>query len=323
MSIPISSSQPASKNNLKSKSKSSSQPDPILNKPVLNKSKSESNSKRVMRNNSESEQNESGNEYENRSDSSSSSDALDEQTVKTMLNLAKSKKFPKRLFKFGNKKRKYTPVTHFFHCITDYRAKPEKITFQCKFSSNCKPTSQPIGNFSYLNKHLNTHERGREWYSYFKEENNELSEGDYKLMHYFIESGNSLHQLTFKTFRDLVANTIELPSFFKFRYIILNNVVNKMREKITKKLKAAYSITIIPDGWKRTFPHMNYLGLGAYLVYSDFRRELVILGIEKMIQTRAEDLREVIQLIVNSYDFNKSKIKGFFPIIIHTYCFKF
>ncbi|CAF1064463.1 unnamed protein product, partial [Brachionus calyciflorus] len=55
----------------------------------------------------------------------------------------------------------------------------------------------------------------------------------------------------------------------------------------------------------------DFIGLAAMITINNFDKECLVIGFEKMVGPHnAENIKKMIELIVNSYDFDRSKIKG-------------
>ena len=81
-------------------------------------------------------------------------------------------------------------------------------------------------------------------------------------------------------------------------------------ELIAEKCRTAIAISLIPDLWTNR-QMWDFMGLGAQLSFKNGDRRLVILGMKRMTQKHnAEGIKDVIEEIVNEYQFNKQKIRG-------------
>lgn len=114
-----------------------------------------------------------------------------------------------------------------------------------------------------------------------------------------------------KEFRDIVDPRIRIYSVFTFRYKILEAVFKQMLTEIERKLNDCDIVTLITDGWTGQFNNIEFMGLGAQLIYESFDKELVIIGmIELKNGHSAVETKNAIESMVNKYNFDKSKIKG-------------
>ena len=80
-------------------------------------------------------------------------------TVANMVTLAKTDQFPQKYLYFGNEKRNYPAILHFFENQTHFETKPDKktkLSFICKING-CKLHAS-IGELTNLNKLLPKHD---------------------------------------------------------------------------------------------------------------------------------------------------------------------
>ena len=91
---------------------------------------------------------------------------------------------------------------------------------------------------------------------------------------------------------------------------ILPNVVAKMKNIITNKLRRCKHCTLLTDIWSSN-QLVDILGCCCSLVYTDFTKETIVIGLRKMNGAHtAENIKEAVEAIVNQYEFDKSKIRG-------------
>jgi hypothetical protein len=84
-------------------------------------------------------------------------------TVAQLLELARQKTFIQQEFDFGDYKKLYTPVTHFFESDTKFAKRP---TTKIKFTFKIERTHAIhcyVGTFTNLNSHLMKHPESAEW----------------------------------------------------------------------------------------------------------------------------------------------------------------
>lgn len=84
------------------------------------------------------------------------------------------------------------------------------------------------------------------------------------LVKFFISSNSAFIALQNPYLRAIICPSIHLNCYFTFRYTILNDVRAKMKEQITRKLKAGVFVCLIPDGWTSTTPRIGYLGESGF-----------------------------------------------------------
>lgn len=108
---------------------------------------------------------------------------------------------------------------------------------------------------------------------------------------------------------------IKAPGTKAFTREILPNAIKKLKEVINRKLNEAYVIILIVDIWS-DFQMNDFIGLAAMMSNKYLDKECFVIGLEKMIGSHnAENIKKMIEMIVNTYDFDKSKIYGKFNLI--------
>ena len=91
---------------------------------------------------------------------------------------------------------------------------------------------------------------------------------------------------------------------------ILPNILDGLHQTINSKLQAAEHITLITDIWSNK-AMQSFLGLIAVIINAEFKRETIVIGLTKMIGAHtAENVKAAIELIVNTFEFNKSKLSS-------------
>ena len=104
--------------------------------------------------------------------------------------------------------------------------------------------------------------------------------------------------------------TCKIPCTETFSSTIIKKVLELLRNEIKKKLNEAKSICLISDVWSNK-QMLAFMGLVAVVINKHFEKELVVIGmIEMPLRHCAEDIKKAIETIVNSYEFDYSKIKG-------------
>ena len=84
--------------------------------------------------------------------------------------------------------------------------------------------------------------------------------------------------------------------------------MQQFHAEIEQFLEKAVIITRIPDIWEKNNDHR--LGLAAIVTFDSFERRILIISIEIIDGSSAERVKQVTESIVNTYEFDKSKIKG-------------
>ena len=119
----------------------------------------------------------------------------------------------------------------------------------------------------------------------------------------------SLSTIAIEYFRRLINNTGEIPCVYYFRYDFLQMVIEHLHNEIKIILNDALNVTLIWDIWEKNF--MHHLGLGTIVTSTTFERQLLVIGIEIIEGSNAEEVKKVTESIVNKNQFNKNKVKGY------------
>lgn len=89
------------------------------------------------------------------------------------------------------------------------------------------------------------------------------------------------------------------------------SIEDSLRKEIDHMAQSAFSITLIPDGWKQPNNNTEFLGLAGIMMTESFDKEFVLFGFEEMDHGHtAERVKETIELIINDYSYDKQKIRG-------------
>ena len=95
-----------------------------------------------------------------------------------------------------------------------------------------------------------------------------------------------------------------------------DQVLELVKKEINERCEIADAISLVTDAWSDQ-SMQSFLGLGAYLGTSSFNSEIVVLGMVQLTNgSEAEKIKEAIEIIVNEYKFDKSKIRGRFDLQI-------
>lgn len=103
---------------------------------------------------------------------------------------------------------------------------------------------------------------------------------------------------------------IKIPGEKSFKRIILPETIKKVKNVINTKLEDASVVILIVDIWSDS--QMNdFMGLAAMITNNILEKECLVIGFAKMIGAHnSENIKKSMELIINSYTFDKSKIKG-------------
>lgn len=128
------------------------------------------------------------------------------------------------------------------------------------------------------------------------------------LCKYIISSNTALSELTNPYLWNLVDKSLKVPTYHTFRHSTLPKILQTLHDALNEKLRKSESICLIVDLWTNRM-QLDFLALGASLIDDDLHQELLILGMERMQGPHnAENIKQIIEKIVNSYSFNKTKI---------------
>lgn len=128
----------------------------------------------------------------------------------------------------------------------------------------------------------------------------------------FISTNAAFSILQNKYFLSLINENSDIPSYQTFRDSILNGqVMDVLHESIETVLSRAVTISLVVDLWSNTSV-LGYMGLGALTQDEFSEKELCILGFIDMNDgTSAEMIGAKVEILVNRFEFDKRKIKGF------------
>ncbi|CAF0840058.1 unnamed protein product [Brachionus calyciflorus] len=219
------------------------------------------------------------------------------------------------------KKKSYSSVYSWFESKTQltYLEKNEVI-FKCKI---CKPypskenevytSKQKFCRTGNLLKHLRTHkyEIGL-WLNEFdkysvQKQSRKIDPKMFYLVKFFIKNAIAVQALEDHDFRQVFPKTIGKYSFVQK---VLPELINFMELEITRKLVDAEFVALIVDGWTSKLKK-EYVVVGASLIQKDFKRDVFILGLTRLIgRHNAENMKLCIEKVVNTYEFNKNKLSA-------------
>ena len=152
------------------------------------------------------------------------------------------------------------------------------------------------------------------WFNAYDNHNSRFSNGFeinqdiLKLVKYFISSNTAFKELNNHFLRDLI--TCKIPCTETFSNTIIKKVLEILRNEIKIKLNEAKNFCLISDIWSNK-QMLAFMGLEAIVINKNFEKELLVIGmIEMPLRHCAEDIKKAIENIVNSYEFDYTKIKG-------------
>ena len=121
----------------------------------------------------------------------------------------------------------------------------------------------------------------------------------------------ALNQLKNPYLHQLLRKSFEVPSYKTVRYTLLPEIYSLLKKRLEQKLNEAKSVVLMADIWTNGIM-VPYIGLAASLVYELNKKEILVIGFDKMPSGihNSESLKLAIETIVNKFSFEKSKIAG-------------
>lgn len=163
-----------------------------------------------------------------------------------------------------------------------------------------------------MNKHLKKHEETKIWYqryilySYGDANQINLTSEQLNLIKYFISSNTSISEITNPFLRKLI--NIKLPGYFSFTEPILPSAITKLHSIFQKKLNNAQFICLIIDIWTNA-ANSDFIALAVVTTNSDFEQEIHTINMKRINEAHtAETIKKYREMMVNEFDFDKSKI---------------
>ena len=176
-----------------------------------------------------------------------------------------------------------------------------------------------MGDFSNINKHFkaDNHPLLKEWYGLYQKivpiikQTKVLPDNLINVIKFFIGSDTALNQLKNPLFTKILDPSIKLYSIKTFRYKLLPAIFEKLNKEIERKLKNATYVTLLTDAWTGQLSNVEFLALGAQIIDNLFNQEILIIGMVEIVGGHcAENIQAAIEKIINQYNFDKNKIKG-------------
>lgn len=128
------------------------------------------------------------------------------------------------------------------------------------------------------------------------------------IVKFFLKSNLSLTVFESKEFRDIVK--IKLNSKKSFQNEILPNVLDKVYSCINEKLNKAKVVSLIADIWSNS-ALQDFLAVAATITDENFNKECLVIGmIEMDCSHTAENIKSKVEIVMNRFDFDKSKIES-------------
>jgi len=237
-----------------------------------------------------------------------------EYSIDEILNISVNGSLGKKVFLIKNEVKKYSNRLHWFsssRIFTDIDPFQEKVAFACKI---CKVTIQcRFPHFTNLSHHLALDDHGqfRKWKSLQpKIGGTAISDEVFALIKFLVSSYSSLSQIKNQYLHEILKPEIreKISSFKDFRYKILPEVFDILKNEINRRLNRATTISLVVDIWTNCIM-ADYLGLAAVLSYELGHRDVLIIGFGRMQGYHdSVNIKKMVEELVNVYDFNKKKI---------------
>lgn len=92
------------------------------------------------------------------------------------------------------------------------------------------------------------------------------------------------------------------------KYKILPEIIRKVKTSLNDKLNKATNIVLIVDLWSNK-QMTGFCGLAAMVTYENFEKECFVIGLKRVHGRHdAENLKSLIESIVDEYGFDKAKL---------------
>ncbi|RNA09202.1 zinc finger BED domain-containing 1-like [Brachionus plicatilis] len=237
-----------------------------------------------------------------------------QDTIRKLLEDGTKIIFRKKSIKIGNETRYYSAILNFFECPIEFNSKPlENIQFKCLTCRN--NYSAKLGESSNLKKHLyNSHENLRNWLDAYVTQSHRnidkftLCDKTVLLTKYFLSSSSAMVELENPYLRKLL--TFKLPSPFTFKRKIIRKINKNLNKSLEEKLIEANFVCLIIDLWSN-LSNEQFLAVGASMIFKNFKKETRVIGMVKTNgSSNAESIKELVEIVVNKFDFDKKKKLG-------------
>ena len=92
---------------------------------------------------------------------------------------------------------------------------------------------------------------------------------------------------------------------------VIPGIVKNLRSVFSDKLRSAQAVSLIVDLWTNKI-NKDFIALSAVIINKEWNRELLILDMRRMdgMGHNAENIQRAVEIMVNRYDFDKSKISS-------------
>ena len=209
--------------------------------------------------------------------------------------------------------RSSTSYLNFTQCNTTLPEKNSFLKFQCMFC-DLPPFKAKLGATSnikaYLQRfHTDIFGNWFEVYDKRKISNSyRIDDNTLKIVKYFVSSNTAYKESENPYLRDLIP--LKLPCKETFSEVIIKKVMDMLHTSLNNKLKQAKSICLISDIWSNK-QMLAFLGLAALITNEFFEKEPLVIGMVEMPERHcSEDIKKAIESIINTFNFDYSKIHG-------------
>ncbi|RNA02153.1 zinc finger BED domain-containing 4-like [Brachionus plicatilis] len=104
--------------------------------------------------------------------------------------------------------------------------------------------------------------------------------------------------------------TFKLPGPFNFKRKIIPKINENLHKSLEEKLIEANFVCLIIDLWSN-LSNEQFLAVGASMIFKNFKKETRVIGMVKTNgSSNAESIKELVEIVVNKFDFDKKKILG-------------
>ena len=149
----------------------------------------------------------------------------------------------------------------------------------------------------------------------------EITDDVLQVVSFFISSNTSLLQLDNPALRTCFK--LKLPCSDTFVTTYLPFVLDRVYAEIGELLVNSESVCLISDIWTNK-QMLDFMGLVACTIDSFFQRQFIVIGMCLMPGNHcAENIKKAVEVLVNRYDFDYSKIIGSTTFTSSNNLFKF
>lgn len=240
-----------------------------------------------------------------------------EFTIEELLNMAKNKKTPKKLFMISHDTKLFTKRLHWFESVRIFNhidPYQNKIDFKCKICG--KKLVAKFPRFENLTHHLwlDNHASFKKWNALEGNKNPELSNEMLDLIKLIVASYSSFVLLKRPQLLNVLKPNIAdvITSYKTFRYQTFPKLYDTLIRHIEIKLNKASTICLACDIWTNSLMR-DFIGVAAFITYELGHSEMMVIGMTEMKGIHySESVKKAIELIINQYDFDNKKITGWY-----------